>query len=514
MPDFTYPLNGGLNLVDTSTKTDNADFRKLQNFISRHKQVEAFPGSQRYNTTALSKPPTWATRYYGITASGERVKKAFCFSDGAIYAGNDVTGALTSVQSGFSTKNPQPDSITLQVGDRSRLYFFSGNDIPYYHDGDAGNTWYKSGMLKSDGTSYKPVQGEEHLQRLFTFEANSSDLLYSKTADYENLTDSSDAGLIVIRKIEDSVIRRVVLLGDYLFIFKSDSIHVLEGRTPTTFRMTMITDKFGLAGKNAIYKVGTAYVFVNSHDNEVYSFGGTEQSIKLMSRKLGFAKILNHTKTDRICMTEHDNLCRISFWHREQLPGNMYNSFEAVFPTDEMGQEGPKWCLSKGANISCYSRWDEQGEDTLVTGRSDVGCLMYHYRGHNWDTTPMEYQMRLADSVADEGMNVRVDDIWIDGDPQQTKECFLRLYLDARFEDSIYSDQEVSMDTETRQIAVMSFPITNMFKTWIKPLSAYSKGNSVAPEIYGKVDELNLVIRSIKIRYHIVDKVRSYLVGG
>ena len=71
---------GGLNLVLPSHLIGDTQCSVLQNVIARHGKAYSFPGTDRYNATALANPITWTERYYGINADKTFTKKTFCFS--------------------------------------------------------------------------------------------------------------------------------------------------------------------------------------------------------------------------------------------------------------------------------------------------------------------------------------------------------------------------------------------------------------------------------------------------
>ena len=215
----------GLDLVTPSTEMDEKKCTRLQNYIARYKKVSKFGGTDRYNQTELDAEVSWVKRYYGIdTANNRQVRKTFAFSDGAVYVGDDTAGTFTEVQSGF-TKDVLPEEMTMQVAERSVMFFMTGEDPIYYYDGNDANTWYKSAIEDSSGNAYKFVQGEEWLSRFWAFEKNSSILYYSKTLYPENFTDTDDSGTVTIGQGKDSYIVRVMVLGQYLFVFKNDGIY-------------------------------------------------------------------------------------------------------------------------------------------------------------------------------------------------------------------------------------------------------------------------------------------------
>lgn len=500
---------GGVNTFLPSHRIDDEECSIMQNVISHGGKISTFPGSQKYNQTALDDPILWAGRYYGLRSDGSFLKKAFCYSGGAVYVGDETTHGLTSKYSGLSI-DCLPESETMQVSGNSIMFLFTAKDYPVYYDGNDSGQWYPSAIDK------KVVQGTAWLDRLWVFEENSSVLSYSKNLFPENFTDSTDSADIIIGNDRDSFIRRTVILGDTLYIFKNDGIYYIEGRTPSTFAVRLVTKKYGLAGQRAIGFSGTALMFLNEFDKEWYSFGGTETSINDMSKKIQFSKLINFNKVNNICCIEHKNVFRIAYQPFEQDPANQYNSFEACFPTDEYAKDKrPKWCFSKGANISCYSTWNKQGDQNeLVTGRSDAGYLMYHYRGHNWDETAMEIRLRTKDKIYNEGYSTRFPYFIIDGNPVQDSSVTLNWYINSRITGATVGTKTVPLDGEEVAIAAMHFTTQTRFNNVVKPLVLGSLGNSLALEIYANTKGLGFDLYSFIISTEKGNVVRNNLVGG
>ena len=235
-----------------------------------------------------------------------------------------------------------------------------------------------------------------------------------------------------------------------------------------------------------------------------------------MSKKINFAKLINHTTVENVCCVEHKNLFRISYQPFEQTSTDQYNSREACYPTDEIASDKePKWCFSKGANIMCYSVWNRQGDNNeLVTGRSDEGRLMYHYRSNNWDNTPMEVIIRTKDKVYNEGKNTRFNYFIIDGSPEQDASVTLRWYLNSRITGATADTKSLPMDGEEKAIAMMNFTTQARFNKRIVPLVSGAKGNSISFEIYNNTKDVDLEIYSIIVDTEAGQIVRTNLIGG
>lgn len=506
---IVVPIDG-LNRVDPSHRILDGQCSVLENVIPDTAKLYSFGGTNRYNLTALSEKIMWAERYYGKRADETFIKKTFCYSGGGIYVGDDVTGVLTLKHSGFE-KDVFPESCMMQVSGNSIMFLFNGKDYPYYYDGNDSGQWYKSAI------TYKFQQGINWLDRLWAFESNKSTLYYSKTLFPENFTDTTDAGSFIVGNDKDSFIRRIVLLGDTLFIFKNNSIYYIEGRTPSTFAVRLVSDKYGLAAQRGLCKVLSGINFVNEMDKEIYSFGGTETSIKEISSEIEFSTLVDQTKVENICCVEHGGLFRLSYQPSEAASDSLYNSDEVCYKTNVINKYRlPRWCISHGANINCYSVWNRQSDrNELVTSRSDVGLLMYHYRGHNWDDVPMVYKIRTKDKVYYEGFNTRFNYFIIDGLPQQDKSVTLRWYINSRNTGvtKVHS-KTLALDGEEQVLAGMNFTTQARFNKRIVPRIDYAKGNSLSLEIEGNTSNLNFELYSIIVDLEKGDIIRTNLVGG
>jgi hypothetical protein len=111
-------------------------------------------------------------------------------------------------------------------------------------------------------------------------------------------------------------------------------------------------------------------------------------------------------------MTVYDGMFRFAFQHSEATIDA--NNCELVYSIHEPNPRGlPKWSLLRGTNVWSYSVWEKYGDRQLVTGRSDVGKLMYHDRGKNFDNEKIETQARTAEVVLSEDMVMEIGKIFI-----------------------------------------------------------------------------------------------------
>lgn len=481
---------------------DNQDNLTVQNFIMRDEKVKKIPGMNRYNTTALLKPIVGATRYYGIDPLGVLHKYAFVYSNGDIYMGDDSAQTLTPVKTGL-VKDCWPEFPIIQVAQQSRMYVCNGYDHPVYYEGDALGTFQNSSL------DYRPVNSVEKDQRLFFFERRGSKLWYSYADNPESVE-----GYVPVGNEKDSYIQNIFKLGDFVFIFKTDSIHVLRGNTHSTYRAEIVIPFMGMYSQRAGCVVNTAIVFVSLQDKEVYEFNG--YNVRRLSgeqRIFSFAEEADLTRPDETCCVwdRRNNLFRLGFKGFTSLVA--HSTDEAIFPTDEMGSDGfPKWVRSYGAKISCYSMWCQQGENTLVTGRSDTGLLMYHNRGQNWDNEAMECILRTDNIVLKDGYNTLWNSLFIKGKPS-TSTITIRTYLNDRNSEGTKSSQTISQTGEEGTLAGITYKTQDTFNNWIPLLTGYSYGETLSIEIYDATVNKEIEIEWIQLRATLKSLVRNSLVG-
>lgn len=482
------------------------------NYIQRFGHAKKIPGTVRYNVTAtgntIAHAVKWAVRYYGIQADGSFVKRTFCYSNGNIYLGNDVTGALTSVYSGLKV-DCYPEHVIQQVAGNSRMFLFNGYDTPLYYEGDALGTFYQSAI------TYKFVQGVIKDDRLWGFTRNSSTLYFSRILYPEDFS-VTYGGSIIIGNEKDSFIRRIELLGDDLYIFKNDSIWVLRGSTKASYTVDRVISNMGLLAQRALTQVSSALVFVCQQDKEIYEFTETPSPRKLSSnlfdRKIGFKDLLDLTKTDDIvCGWDTvNNLFRVSF--NDIAARESYQNSELIFPTDDFNKGGrPKWSQTYGARISCYSLQTRQGDHELLTGRADLGALMYHNRGYDFDNRAIETILRTDDFIPSAGRNTQFDGLYPRGVPSNGT-ITIRAYLNHRH--SGRSSQAMADIGEQDTLGGIVLSTQYRFGNYLPLLTGQNVGESLALEFYDAEHGKNIQLEDVVLDVVKRDKIRSALIPG
>ncbi len=507
----------GLNRVSPphmliSTQDGFSQFTELLNYIARDKRIKKIGGSESYNSTAISGASNipWVHRSYHKRGDGTFRKKVFCFADGAIYSGNDVTGALTSRKSGF-TPTAIPTHATMQVSGNSEMFVFIGEELSdevHKYNGNGSFRFTKTSLNADLGRVIE--SGTIHLDRMWYVSKVSSTIAYSTTLKPEDL--STDAADIIVGQETDSVVRRLVVGADEtLYVFKNQSIWRLSGRTPSTFQFRRVTGKYGLASKRSIIGVGSGFVFLDTFTKELYFFGGTESSIiSLTERDIRLRDIIDPTQLENTDMTVHDGLFRFSFKHTDD---SIYADRELIYPINEPVDGLPKWSMTKGGKILSYSTWTQQGDrEELVTGRSDTGKLMYHNRTNNFDGVAIETIFRTAEIVASEDKVVRFKGFYVKAHPGVLgRTATFEYFLNERTRSP--GSANLNMDGERRSLAGIKIVMQKLFNDRIIPLHASSLGNSISFRVSDS--QINTSMEFYSIAFTAVPryKIRNQLVS-
>lgn len=479
----------------------------IQNFYLRDGCAKKVPGTDKYNHVALGNIIRWATRYYGLLADGSFTKKLFCYAGSSIYLGDDVNGTLGAVRTGLNDTGI-PEDVTLQVAGNSRMYVFNGYDTPVYYEG-LGTTWQDSSI------TYRFAQGLEHDRRLWAFERNESILYFSRAGDPEDFS-ATYGGAITIGNAKDTVIKRIVIVGGYIYVFKTDGIYRILGNTQSNYRAELVIDYMGLIAQRAIAVVNGLAIFVSQQDKEIYQFNGTSQPKQLTGGGnqyyTSFADELDENKADDICATwdRRNGFFRLAYNNKNETT-ETYNNNELCFTTDEGFASGQlKWFETYGARISCYSNMVEQGDATLITGRSDEGYLMYHNRSNNWDNEAMQVTLRTDRIYPQDGSNVLFNSLYLRGTPSGGT-ITIKTYLDDRINTS--SSNSLADTGETTTIGTISIPTQGTFHNWIPLLTGFNYGECIALEISDETLNKYIEIEKMILDVEAGDDVFNSLIG-
>jgi hypothetical protein len=361
------------------TEDGYCECSKLLNYLCTEKSIKKVKGTEAYNSSVLPSDVPWLLRSYHKRADGSFQKALHAYSNGDIYYGDDVAGTWTATNVTTLNANAIPLHALFQVSGNSILYLYNGVDGVYKYDGNGSFQWETTTI--NDDLGRIVESGTVHLDRMWYVSVNSSIITYSANLEPETLT-GTDVADIIVGQEKDSIVRRIVVgANETMYIFKNQSIYELYGRTPSTFQIRLVTDKYGLASKRAIYPVGNGFIFLNEFNKELYFFGGTESSIVALTEKtIKLRDILDDTQVEKTTMTVHNGYFRFAFKHKND---SIHQDRELVYPIHFPRPDGlPRWSMTKGLKILSYALMQRQGDDNiLLTGRDDTGKVMYMNRG-------------------------------------------------------------------------------------------------------------------------------------
>lgn len=451
--------------------------------------LRKFPGSDRYNATSLGAQPVNSLfRYY---SSGD-VRKNFAFSGGYLYFISEA-GVATQVLGVFSPI-AYPTFVQMKVSGNNIAYFMEGISTGMYsHDGNIGNAWTRETAVTLDF-----VDAVGFLDRMVGFEEDSEDLHISANLQPTNFTDSTDAVLITVGAKRGSKLQRIIVGDDdNLYIFKTDSVWVLEGRTPSEFTVRELNPSLGLAARRSLQKVNRGLIGLMS-DYEIYSIVGAEY--KLLTYNVALSgdltsnvqPILNMTKMDSICSTYHNFMYRMSFTEYGRTINELEYCFDTVNETES---------FTRGNNVGSYLVYDRiPDQKELVTGRSDIGRLMFQYRGLNWDNqatgATMQVHLKTKYNGLGQPRNFRIRKVWLNSGVQSAQDIPIRTYMDARTlrTDSTYEN----MATFGEANAILGMSSQDAVTSRQIPRHNNAKGQNCSFEIFVNRPDLDFEMASFE----------------
>lgn len=440
---------GRINRRSLVTTIEDTQVLSRENLNVIGSKVEGFfvkkvSGADRYNSTSVgSSGVVWADRYYGK----QSIRKNFMFSGGMLYF-IDENGNTSSLL-GFFNPNAIPCSVSIRVSNSDIFYFSAGDGTGLYsHDGNIGNAFQEETSV-----SLNFVGMVLHLDRLFGFEEDSEDLYFSKNLDPTNFTDSTDAGVITVGARGGSKIQAIAILNETLFIFKNDSIYVLEGRTPSEFRIREVSNSLGLGARRSLTNVESGLIGLMS-DYEVWSFGGTRESMKCLTYDLAlsgdFTKdlppIINRDRMSQVCAVYHNFTYRMSFVEDGQITAKLEYCFNTVNEIEY---------FTRDFNVGCYLRYSKSPDkNELLIGRSDIGYMMKMFKGLHVDnqaSTPvMSIKTQTKFIGLDGPKNFRIKRYWLNSGVLGAEPIPINMFIDSRNAASDLTSDELDTFGESK----------------------------------------------------------------
>ena len=263
--------------------TDNAPQVRQQTFLNAAENINyeasnsirKFGGTARINATVITGAPSIIGMYdfWAAGTSGTFTRRyVVVTSDSKIYADttDGQTGTMTDITgSAVLTANAVP--VFCQARD-NLLIFTASNDTPLTYTG--------SGNVASLGGTPPVGRGATfHVNRPWVFGANAnpSRLTYGSSTAINDYT-GADTGTIDIDPDDGDRIVGIVPYKNSLIVFKGPnkgSIHVVSGRTPSTFVRDVLVRGIALQTHNSIIPVFDDIWFMSNRG--CHSLAATEQ---------------------------------------------------------------------------------------------------------------------------------------------------------------------------------------------------------------------------------------------
>lgn len=516
LPLVEIDVTGNLNRRDPRDKLKKGDVLARENFIvygiADAKRLKKHPGSDRYTASLIGSSYTSGYRYYDAN-----VGKTYAFNNGTkkLYF-IDENGNETGLIDLPSSHPSYPTFETIRISGNNVALVADGFNGIYTYDGNIGNTWDKA-----TNNSLNLVDMLAYLDRIFGFEED-SDVLVGSTnvtnggspTDFTNSTDSIE---ITIGAKRGSKLMRIVFWLGTIYLFKNDSIWVLEGNTPSSFSVRQIVSGLGLAARRGI-AVGRNAIYFLASDFECYQFQGTVASLKILTYNIAMSgdrtkdlhEIINKYRLDQVSATFHDFIFRLSFVETGETVAKMEYLFNTTNETDGFTRDN---------NVSCYIIYDKLPDvGQLVTGRSDVGRLMHQYRGLNWDnqasspTMPVKLQSAF---IRPNGIdNTRFKRIFGDFQVLGAETLNINYYLDTRNAASDNATVSLPIQGETKGLTsfIRTNSQTSITSRGILPWGK-SKGESLMCELDFNRNNIDLSMTKFYCEVIAKNRKRSQKVG-
>ena len=506
---LTITPDGNVNRRDPWSELSPNEVRSRENFLvigaGKTKVNKKMAGSERFTDGDISDKYTWIGNYYSGSMS-----KLYAFNGGNLYHISE-NGAETLINSTFEP-TAYPVSVTTLVGSTNTMFFSDGTNGLWAYDGTPSNTFNKK-----DATALNFVGMAVHVNRLWGFEEDSETLYGSKILDFPNFTDADDSIAIIIGGKRGDRIMSIKILFETLFIFKQDSIWVLEGRSTFSFQVREIHPFLGTAARHSVVNVEQGIMFLGS-DFEFYTFGGSHQSTQIESYNMGFGgdftkdlnPLINRNTAALAQVTAvfHNHMYRCSFIENGKTVNMMEYIFNTINQTDG---------LTRGNNISIYLVRDKLPDKReLLTGRSDEGLIMKQYQELNYDAgqsgASMSAKLETA-SIGKDIRNKRFTKVWADFTVLGAHDLNLKYNLDTMDRDSTRAAE--NMSTQGNQVTVAGINLNNQTDVTSRGIikGGTGKGQSIHFAIDQNIASRDISISAIHVEVILRDKKLSKFVG-
>ncbi len=442
-------------LINRRDKADQGDMMQVlmrENFLvigtGEEKYIKKCPGTDRLSVNDVGGSYVSGYRYY----SKGGFRKTFSFNAGTLYFIDD-SGNETALLSTF-LPIAIPCFEEMRVSGNDNLYFSEGNNTGMYsYDGNAANQFNKESAV-----TLNFVRMISFLDRMWGFEEDSDIVYGSVNLNPVNYTDATDAFAISIGAKRGSKLQNFFILNETLYFIKNDF--------------------------------------------EFYSFQGTLSSTQLQSYQISiggdFSKdlvsIINKDRMDQVRAVFHNHTYRCSFVENGQTQNNLEWCLDLTNQTDY---------ITRDNNVSCYIPWDRiPDQQQLITGRSDVGRLMFQYRGLNYDNQATSPTMPLNLLTKFVGLkqprNMRIKKAWLNAVVLGAYPIQINYYMDTRLARSSSQGQYFKIQGETKGLT-KQLRINNQRSVTSRAVLSHdgANGQNIAFEINQSISNTDFGFSSI-----------------
>jgi hypothetical protein len=273
---------------------------------------------------------------------------------------------------------PVAQTLATGLSTTARYQFATQNDILFIVNGENVNK-------KWDGTTFADQAGSPpiakyirvHKNRMFLAgnPTNPSRLYFSELGDPENWP---VLYFIDIGKGDGDKITGFGVLLDNLVIFKTNSIWVLQGDSPSNFVLRKVVDGYGSVSQTSITNVKETLTAFTK--DGVFFFDGVRSA--LASEKIEKTiKNLNKSYLSLASAVFFDNKLYIAVPEGDSMKNNLVLVFDTLRTA---------WTLYRGIPVSEWVVWRKYNQDILLFGSSETGQVYEFGVGYSDDGNPIE----------------------------------------------------------------------------------------------------------------------------
>ncbi|MBU2249615.1 MAG: hypothetical protein KKD77_22905, partial [Gammaproteobacteria bacterium] len=173
----------------------------------------------------------------------------------------------------------------------------------------------------------------------------------------------------------------------------------------------------------------------------------------------------------------------------------------------------------RGRNVGCYLKVDPSEEQYYEEfGRADAGYVMRSsYDIRNFDGSAIECKVRSRDIIPVKYHNVRFTEFRVEIEPTVERNLFIRYLLDGRLSDlsaGELANFNQDLSGEARFLGFIRIKNQSQFSDAINPKISYSKGESIAFELYDLTADTEARVLGIGYDYIKKPAKKNKLVGA